>query len=741
MHRVLPIVLLLLPLFATAQKPIASDLSGDLGAKDHGPTFQVGEIITLEASFTSSAPNKYLEPCELFSIRSFGYPQCRFFSRWSFSVESPEGTWASIKEQYPMSMSGPTFEAPDHDLSTTPIRFTYDLTQRQHFDLPGKYTVRLSSQIALDDNSTLRRHSRTSSAQKPAPHTVPLTLDYSFTIVPATAEWQHDVILRGVEAIESSRSYRSQNDSGFIADRNAIAGLCNLRTVDAGIALARVLADGHDGACIASVNDPAAAAAELRRLLSDPDVGVTQDFLHALALLENTQSQPIEGVQVLPVSALEQLRLDLFHALPEKQPKARLISLATVLSATNPGGWQSLIDAASQRFSDPMIQDAADNFDALPESVRMTLLHWNWPLVRSPLMLATVRQAAERGDGEAILDWKDLDPVGAASFIRAEIIRPVPRFYAYYLELPEATLPDLEAQLSENLTKVPVGRDLGPAATLVARYATVASLRTILPFYDEHVSQWTCSATEPLLAYLLRVSPSDAAPRLEDARRGSGCSAGGLLSDLGELYASPLLEELALHEIHAGSPFVVDAARYLQKYGSPSLKPRVWAELVRWKSSSQSQTLQHEHPDMLSSLVSSYEAAQGWVLSPEESNRLSDLLGPENIKQLSCNYHCGAPISVAPGMGDIPIYRRRVDLDFIPGHERLYLWPASGFYAYSVNQYSPPRLDALLEKLAQFPSGSTFTFAFAAPWPGVDDSEWTAISTFLSTHGYHLRNP
>jgi hypothetical protein len=736
MRRVLPVFLLLLPLLAIAQKPIASDLAGELRAKDHGPTFQAGEVIALEASFTSSAPNKYLEPCELFSIRSFGYPRCRFFNSWSFSLESPGGTWAPIKEQYPMSRSGPMIEVPDHDLSTTPTRFTYEFTWRQHFDRPGKYTVRLTSQIALDDDSTPRRHFETSAAQQPAPHTVPFTLDYSFTIVPSTAEWRHDVILRGVEAIESSRRYRNQNDPGFIADGDAINGICNLRTADAAIALARVLADGHNGDCIATVDDRPAAASELRRLLSDPSVGVTQNFLRALAMLEDSKPQAFEGLRAVRISALDQLRIDLFQALSVKQSKARLTSLSTVLSATDISG-AHLMDTVPQHFSDALTQAAADNFDALPDSVRTTLLRQDWPLIRSPLMLATVQREAEHGNDQAILDWKDLDPAGAASFIRAEIVRPVPRFYAYYLELSNATLPDLEEQLSENLTNIPPGNDIGPAATLVARYATVGSLPIVLPFYDQHASEWPCSTKEPLLAYLLRVSPKDAAPRLRFALHGNRCPASSLLSDLGALHPSPLLEELAFQQIEADLPFADDAAHYLQNYGSPSLKSRVWEELVRWKSVPHSEPTR---PNVLSSLVSSFEAAQGWVLSLEESHRLHDLLGPESIKTLSCNYQCGDPISVAPGMSDVSIYRQQVDPHITPGLDRVYLWSTSGSHIYHVNQYTAPTLTAFLEKLGQFPIGVTFS-ANPSQWSDGDSGDWGELINFLATHGYHLRTP
>jgi hypothetical protein len=743
MRRALAAVFLVLPLFATAQSPTGSGPSGELRAKDHAPTFQLGEVITLEASFTSQTPNKYLEPCELLSMRSFGYPQCRFFNPWSFSLQAPDGTWTPITEDPPFSRSGPTIDVPDHDLSTTPVTFTYVLTQRKRFESPGKYTVRLTTQIALDDDSTSRRPGGTSVRTDPPPHMVPLTLDYAFTVVPANAEWQRGVISRGVEALEANRSYRDQKDPGFHEDAEASAAICNLHTPDAAIALARVLADGRRGDCIVDATDRTAAAAELRRLLADPNVGVTQNFLQALASLEQPQTQTGRrpGLQMQSVSALEKLGVDLFQVLPQKIPKARLISLATVLSVSSLWGWLRT-DAVPQHLSDAMIQAAAENFVALPETLRNALLDKGWERIRSPLLLATVQHEAEGGNGQAVLDWQDLDPTGANQFIRAEIVSPIPRFYAYYLQLPEATLPDLEAQLIDNMIHLPPGHDLGPSATLVARYATVASLPTVLPFYDQHATEWPCSAREPLLAYLLRVSPKDAAPRLEaalaDAHSNKGCNTYSFFTELGVLHPSPVLEDLAFQQIQTGSPWASDAAQYLQEYGSPSLKPRIWAQLVRWEKLDHPQTNDVTR-GFISALVTSYEAAQGWVLSPEESDRLRDLLGAETIKNLSCNFSCGHPISVAPGTTEIVIYRHDVDRNWMPGRERIYLWPATISHLYSINQYSPPTLAALLDKLAQFPAGSTFVFA--TEHPGLDHRDWIAINDFLIAHGYHLRNP
>jgi hypothetical protein len=133
-------------------------------------------------------------------------------------------------------------------------------------------------------------------------------------------------------------------------------------------------------------------------------------------------------------------------------------------------------------------------------------------------MLGTVRQRAEAGDGPALLRWRELEPVAADEFIRKEIVRPQPRFSSYYLRLPDALLPAQEKQIAGNFAAFAMlndDRDLVHSATLVYRYATVAVLPTVLPFIDAKLTEWPCSIQVPVLAYLLKVSPEQAAPRVE----------------------------------------------------------------------------------------------------------------------------------------------------------------------------------------------------------------------------------
>lgn len=736
--RALSAALLLVPSLAVAaQQP--HDVAGGLHAKDHAATFYAGEVITLEASFTSSSPNKYLEPCEILIVRSFGYPQCRFFSPWTLSVQTPDGAWTPIKEPTPMFMSGPTFDVPDHDLTTTPKSFSYDLTAHRRFQTPGKYTVRLTTQIALDDDSTKRRPGGSYAGSKPAPNMEPLTLDYTFSVIPATAEWKQQIIAHGIEALERKEPPKEQE---LAAVREATRALCDLNTPDAILALVHVFADGYDASCITSVDDRAAAAAELHRLVPAPEAAVTPQLLRALASLEQPQNSEWSGQPAPRTIRLDELREELFAALPAKRPQARRISLVTALSASSFGGWSYESDKP-HAFSEPMIQATAEVLNTLPDDVRLGLLGREWWRIRSPLMLKAVRAEAERGEGQAILDWQDLDPAGAAEFIRAEIARPIPRFYAYYLRLPERTLsPELEAQLAAHTVTLPNGHDLGPAATLIARYGTAASLAQILSFYDQHIHEWYCSASEPLLAYLLRVAPKEAEPRLEaafeqntDWKSSSPCHTSAFLTELGTLQPSPLLEELALRQLETDTSSSRDAADYLRKYGSPTLKPRVWSALVAWKA--RKHTDPQAENSVLPYLIKAYTSAQGWLLSAEDVAHLRELLDAKVTGDLACNFACGHALDTSPSPAEFTLNRFRDG--FASDTSRLWLRAGSSDYKYSINQYGASTLEQFFGKLSQFPAGSTFSFRDQDAGP--DHTEWVMIRDFLLTHGDHVRIP
>ena len=239
-----------------------------------------------------------------------------------------------------------------------------------------------------------------------------------------------------------------------------------------------------------------------------------------------------------------------------------------------------------------MIALAAKHFQQLPENSKRALLGKDWWAVRSPGILPALRREAEAGNARALGRWLELDPVAVTAFARKEVVRPVPRFSSFSLKLPEGSLPEQERRIALNfiaLAQVPdrseeQEKGLNNAATLLHQYATKKVLSIVLPVIDAELNDLPCPTQLATLAYLIKVSLTDAAQRVEKTLQpieGDSCSSRSL-TILGLLQPSPLLEKLAVKHIQAGDDLGEDAAHYLQLYGAAQMKPVLWEQLVLW---------------------------------------------------------------------------------------------------------------------------------------------------------------
>jgi len=193
------------PLFAQdspAQEP--ADLKVELRSATGSNRFQLGEVIPLEFLISSSTANRYLEPCKMFWESCFGYPLCRFVTHWSFDV-TPSTGWTDIGWHGFMTMGGPTFEVKSSDLTAQPKKYPYTLTNRFRFDAPGKYTVRLSITVGLDDETNQIGKSPNSTVK---PNSVSKTAEIVLEITPAGDKWKETVIEQGVTAWTATGIYQ-----------------------------------------------------------------------------------------------------------------------------------------------------------------------------------------------------------------------------------------------------------------------------------------------------------------------------------------------------------------------------------------------------------------------------------------------------------------------------------------------------------------------------------------------------
>jgi hypothetical protein len=742
------------PLFAQdlpAQEP--ADLKVELRSATGSNRFQLGEVLPLELLISSSAPNRYLEPCQMFRESCFGFPQCRFVTQWSFDVV-PNTGWTDIGWHGCMTGGGPMFDVKSSDLTTEPKKYLYTLTNRFRFDAPGTYTVRLLLTEGFDDETNQIRHSANATVK---PHSVSKPAEIVLEITPAGDKWKATVIEQGLTAWTTEPPADTDPPSPeYSRYQQQKEALCSLGTPEAALALVGLLGRGIDVTQCLKINlHKDIAEAEMRRLLVDPEVGVRPVFFAAYAKLLSLGEDKSGEISGVPPHVVNEVQQTLFLSLPKKKSDAMIQSLETVLRNPMSNYW--VIPGSTYDLRDPfpteVIAMAVANFDRLPAATQEALLDTEWDHVRCPLMLPVVRRKAQAGNGHALLRWLDLDPAGATAFMRQEVVRPSPRFSSLYLRLPDESLPSQEQQIAANFVGLSAPEELVRAATLLHRYTTRATLPAVLPFIDQHLAEWPCQVQIPVLAYLLKVSPDEARPRVEQVLQKVSppyCPRGEFFPSLGFMQASPVLDTLAAMQIENGTPLAADAAEYLGSYGSLAMKPVVWKQFSHWhkkyvqsgadvRITDQKSTQKDSQLYNLDSrLLHAYVNAHGWTLSPEDEDRLSKLIGDKNREGLACTFHCGSPLSVGPAASNFNIVGRANEPVF-PVDDRIdYLTPMEPFQ-YSINQYLCKDLKALEQKLLQFPAGSTFSVAHSGSLPDAEGN-WTNVSGFLKTHGYAFKN-
>ncbi len=751
---ILAIAFCCFPTFAQdSPAPDPADLKVVLRSARGSDRFQLGEVIPLEVLISSSTEKRYLEPCDMFAEGCFGFPRCRFFTHWSFDVV-PNTGWREIGWHGCQTASGPSFDVQSSDLTAEPKKYSYTLTNRFAFDTPGTYTVRLSLTFGMDDETNQLRTPSDSNATR---NSVSKAAEMVLEIVPANDAWKTAVIEKGVAAWTARPpAYGSPPSAEALKNQQEKDALCNLGTAEAAVALANLLSQGIDVThCVQINSHKDEAQAEMGRLLVDRNVAVRPVFFAAYAKLLSRSQENANDMSGLTPAVVNQVRQTLFDSLPNKAPEAMAASLETVLIFPLSGYWVvpgSVYDLRAP-YSPRVIAMTAANFDLLSENTQAALLDTQWDHVRSPLMLRVVRRKAEGGDGHALLRWLELDPAPATAFMLQEVVRPTPRFSSTYLRLLDRSLPaEQQRQIAANFVTLKSPDELMRSATLLHRYTTHATLPIVLPFIDQHLTEWPCKVQIPVLAYLLKVSPGEARPRVERVLQGKGpsyCPRGQFFPSLGFMQASPVLESLAATQIVEATSLAEDAAEYLRRYGNAAVKPFVWQQLSRWhkkyvetgaearieigKFTQDDYQLQR----LDSQLFEAFVAAHAWTLSANDVDKLSKLVGMKAVEQAACTFSCGGELSVGPEPGKFLIFGHAQDPVFGEDARIDYLMSEEPTH-YSIHQYGCANLKCLEQKLLQFPKGSTFSIAHTAT--GDEQGDWTQISAFLKKHGYSFKN-
>jgi hypothetical protein len=731
------IAIALFPMFALAAADWAAgaeapqpstDVRLTVRTRGDQTTFHLGEVISLELSFTGTAQKKY-------NIDMASYDRSGRLNEETFSVQ-PEAGWEDPLYLYFHAYQG--FFGGGlrgiNPLSAEPTRVIVELNEWVQFRAAGQYRVRIAStRVGKVD-------------RRPGDGWISVASnELLLTIVPATPEWQRETLRHALAALDGSKPAPTQAASQPDPTKDAVKALRYLGTPAAAREMARRFNDPYCASdCgFGLIGSPAREAGldEMRRLLADPDFPVTNHFLGTMSVV----GLPADAAGDLPAQRqrLETaFRQELVSAIGTKRGAALAASANTIVEEA----------AISSRELEPELKRAVTaqlvaSFDQLPVEKQAELLQSRWKTLDQQAMLPLLEKVAQRyrdapllydrdiweynnASAAALEHWYELDPARARSTIMREILRPKPRFGASVLGmLPDRELPEVEGTLMDHLLESEGYGVSENLASLIHRYASRAMEAQVLGYLDDRVGKLACSTQESLLAYLLKVDPVAAGPQLEKALAAGGkgfsiCER-SLLSSVGRLRNDPFLQDIAIHRLDDADPRVVgNAAAYLGEFGSAAAEQALWTHFTAWSERWISRQADLDYlpghnldgfleasagADMMQALAT----AQGWLADEPQLRRLIQLsVGAQQRRTIE---------------QWLQLWQTRpLPLQFIASEG-----------AFLVAQYRANSLQAAKEKLLQFPGGTAFQWLRGGPQDG-DEKAFQEVSAFAVQHGIQI---
>jgi hypothetical protein len=697
--------------------------------------FQMGEIIRLKLTFTSTAQKKY-------QINMASYDRSGRMNYETFLAQ-PEAGWSDPLEAY-FAYGGfigggmTTFKF----LSQEPTVISLDLNEWVRFDRPGKYALRIVS----------HRVGELTADKSHADKSLELASnEIQLNIVPASKAWQEATLKKAVAALDKVEAVGDKATGAQIEDkRTALRTLRYLGSAEATKELARRLRGDDsttDFMCMFGlVGSPyhELALNEMRRLLTAPEHPVSSTFIFALKALMRNAEQPQEKLREEEEKNREMLQSELLSAVSQKRGKALALTLGTVLETV------SYEKGKPNPLSAQLVSQIAAIFDQLPEEKQREILEYRWEMIKGPLFLPVLRKYALRYrdvpvsnevnaynslhlSGAALVHWYELAPQEARPVIIQEMLRPKPRYKANILGiLPDKTLPEVEQTLAEHFVKTDDADAAENLASLIERYATDSVLPQLLPVVDKNVGRWACAIQAPILAYMLRVNADIARPRIEAAIAARGPEYSGcyrtLLTDLSAMQQDPVLEEMASSSLETeDTELAANAATYLRWYGSPAAEELLWKRLLLWNEKWRGREKEFRyipgemnknvgHYNLGSNLILALATGKSWLADESKLRKLRQLaLGQDMQQQID---------SMLEGWKGQP--------------HTIFYFPVGDEKRFHVAQYELNSLKNLEEKLAQFAPGSSFTWSGTESADSEDEQMFKELSEFLTSHGMKL---
>jgi hypothetical protein len=590
-YALLMLLLALIPLLGHATQPeplYPSDLKLQVSVRNHQTRFRMGEVINLELQFSSNTAKKY-------HLDTASYDRSGRMSIEQFDVLPATGRsdpLAVYFQAFAAFMGGGL--SGTKDLSPKPEMIELQLNEWVRFDLPGRYRITIDSARAFAGGFGT-----------PGPQIRVKSNTIDVEIVPADPHWQQQTLRAAVDALGTGSMPASAAPGVSSPRLDAIKILRYLGTPAAGGELAKRLDDSDTSGDFAFglIGSPShdAALREMEHLLADPEFPVQSRFISALSVVALDPGAVSPDLPDQRSTLEAQYRDQLALLLDSKRGRGQSVSANTIVEEAAIRGHE-LPSAAKRKLTAVLVA----GFDQLSEDAQASLLQYRWPALDHETALPLLRRVAQRykdfpqlremhawnynnASAAALKEWYRMTPDEARPAIVQEILRPHPRYDAKTLGiLPDASLPEVDAPLVAHLAATDDYDTLNHIASLLHRYATAAVEPQVITYLDPKIGDIGCTVEWGLLAYLLKVDPEAARPRLQSALTArlpqNRCWA-DLFTGVGAFEPNPVLRDLALAGLNDPAPEVVaNAAAYLGSYGDASAEDALWARLVDWNA-------------------------------------------------------------------------------------------------------------------------------------------------------------
>jgi hypothetical protein len=706
--------------------------------------FHIGEIIPIKLSFGSRLKRRY-------QIDEASYDRSGRMNFEYFIVAPADGAEDPLAEYFsPDSvhlgggMTSSSFLAPK------PWTIQLNLNEWVRFTKPGEYTLKVASR-------------RVEAVDSSKPHgTEPATAlsnEITLKILPRDEAWEKRTYDRALATLRDPSSTK-RNGTGNSAALDAMEILRFLGTGDATRELAKRIRSDEGyfpGTCffgLISSPERAVAREALEGELAKPDRPIDDSFLDALIWFETHDNKSDPKSTAGKEKALGKA----LRALPNKHDEILPLCLYSLVNSAGVRGGKFLPNDI-----DRLIEQLFAIFDRLTPEQKHSLLSYWWTDMRrltpAPLLKRYAEQEWSDPNSDihynprtiaalALRRWFELDPDGARPAVIAEISRVKPRFGVRELGfLPDRTLPGVDRLLAEHFHGDEDFDTASNFASLIARYGTREILPQILPKLDAKVGHWAPDIEDPLLAYVLRVDPEAARPRIEKALVGrvrEGVWVQNVFQSIAAIHYDPVLEQVAIRALDGSNRAIASsAAIVLAGYGSNAAKTALWQRYEKWcqrwagqerQVNLKAVDAQYEQEGgtnelMLGqSLAAAIAHGQKWLTGEPELRRLRTMSKVPTI-QLSVD-------SWLEKWRRLPLQLGISSCGPANGAASSDVWQSDRFSAYVVQYLDFDSISEFKEKLSQFPPGTKFELWL--PWEKDDRTCIDDLRAFLASHEFSV---